>query len=94
MPSLVCRVGDVNTAGGVILKGNPAVLVNGRPIALINAPVSPHPPCPKPSSHCAAKTQPKPGSVLVGGLPIATAPSTDTCGHPRLTGSLNVIVGL
>jgi uncharacterized Zn-binding protein involved in type VI secretion len=94
MPSFVCRVGDVNTAGGVILEGDPTVLINGRPIAVIGSDVSPHPPCPKPSSHCFARTQLKPGSVLVKGVPIATAPSTDTCGHPRLTGSLNVIVGL
>jgi uncharacterized Zn-binding protein involved in type VI secretion len=93
MASLVCRVGDVNAGGGVILEGNPTVLINGRPVAIIGSKVSPHPPCPKPSSHCSATTQFKPGAVLVNGRPISTAPSTDTCGHPRLTGSLNVVVG-
>jgi uncharacterized Zn-binding protein involved in type VI secretion len=96
MPKIVCRVGDVNTGGGVILTGDPTVLIGGRPVAVIGSKVSPHPPCGKPGGqlHCSATTQLLPGTVLVGGKPIATAPSVDTCSHPRLTGAVTVVIGV
>lgn len=96
MAKLVQRVGDANTGGGIILAGDPTVLVNGRPIATIFAPVSPHPPCGAKGqqAHCNAHTQLKPGAVLVNGKPVSVSPGTDTCGHPRLTGSLNVVIGI
>lgn len=95
MPSGVLRVGDANISGGLITVGDPTVLVNNRPVAVIGAPVSPHPPCGGNGqyAHCIARTQLKPGSILVNGKPIATWPSVDTCGHPRITGSVNVIIG-
>ena len=40
-----------------------------------------------------AATQLVPGTVLVGGKPIAVWPSVDSCGHARVTGSIDVIVG-
>ena len=91
----ILRVGDANTGGGVITVGDPTVLVNGRPIAIIGSPVSPHPPCGGPGGqpHCIARTQYKPGTILVNGKPIATWPSVDTCGHGRATGSLDVLIG-
>jgi len=93
MPGFVQRVGDANSAGGVILIGDPTVLVNGRPVATVGATVSPHPPCPKPATHCAAKTTSKTPTVLVGGKPICVTGDIDTCGHPRSLGSTDVIVG-
>lgn len=89
----VQRVGDANAGGGLIMTGDPTVLVNGRPIAVIGSPVSPHPPCPKPGTHCHAYTQASQFSVLVNGKPVSIAGSIDTCGHPRGVGSLDVIVG-
>ena len=89
----VLRVGDGNTGGGLIMVGDPTVLINGRPVATVFSPVSPHPPCPKPGGHCTAHTQLQAGTVLVNGKPIATWPSVDTCLHPRVTGSVDVIVG-
>ena len=44
----VQRQGDANSAGGVITSGDSSVMVNGRPIAVENLSVTPHPPCPKP----------------------------------------------
>lgn len=96
MPGPVCRVGDKNAAGGVILTGNPTVLVNGRPIATIGSRVTPHPCCGAkgcPPVHCSAKTTSTSFTVLAGGKPVVTAGSLDTCGHPRIGGSLSVIVG-
>ena len=96
MPGPVCRVGDKNAVGGVILVGDPTVLVNGRPIAVFGARVTPHPCCGRkgcPPVHCAAKTTSKNFTVLAGGKPVVTAGDLDTCAHPRVGGSLNVIVG-
>ena len=96
MPGPVCRVGDKNSAGGVILTGDPTVLVNGRPVATLGASVSPHPCCGAkgcPPIHCAAKTTSKTSTVLVGGKPICTSGDLDTCTHSRVGGSTDVIVG-
>ena len=96
MPGLVQRVGDANSAGGIILTGNPTVLVNGRPIATVGAKVTPHPCCGAkgcPPTHCAALTTSKTPTVLVGGKPICTTGAYDTCGHTRALGSIDVIVG-
>ena len=97
MPQGVVRLGDANTGGGLVTMAgcDPTVLVNGRPIAVVAAPVTPHPPCGGPGqyAHCVAHLQFKPGTVLVNGKPIATWPSVDTCGHPRITGSFDVILG-
>lgn len=91
------RLGDKNTAGGVILSGDPTVLVNFRPVATIGRPVSPHPCCGAkgcPPVHCSAKTTSSTPTVLVGGKPICTSLSIDTCGHTRAIGSFNVFVGI
>lgn len=96
MPGLVCRVGDKNEVGGVILTGDPQVLVNNRPIAVIGASVTPHPCCGAqgcPPVHCSAKTTSTNYKVLVGGKPVVTFGSSDTCGHTRMNGSPDVIIG-
>lgn len=96
MPGLVCRVGDKNAAGGVILNGDPSVLVNFRPVATLGSKVTPHPCCGAegcPPVHCAASTTSSNATVLVNGKPIVTFGDVDTCGHPRLLGSEDVIVG-
>jgi uncharacterized Zn-binding protein involved in type VI secretion len=96
MPGPVCRIGDRNAAGGVILNGEATVLVNNRPVAVIAARVTPHPCCGAqgcPPVHCSASTTSGNGTVLVNGKPIVTVGDIDTCGHSRVGGSPNVIVG-
>lgn len=96
MPGLVCRVGDKNTAGGVILNGDASVLVNNRPVAIIGSKVTPHPCCGArgcPPVHCAASTTSTNASVLVNGKPVVTFGDIDTCTHTRVGGSPDVIVG-
>jgi uncharacterized Zn-binding protein involved in type VI secretion len=96
MPGPVCRVGDKNAAGGVILTGDPTVLVNGRPIATVGAEVTPHPCCGAkgcPPIHCHAKTVSTGSTVLVGGMPVITAGDMDSCMHSRVGGSTDVIIG-
>jgi len=95
MPA-VQRVGDQDSAGGVILNGDSTVLINGRAVAIRGASVSPHPCCGAkgcPPVHCSAKTQAATSSVLVNGIPLVITNDTDTCGHPRVGGSPNVVVG-
>lgn len=90
------RVGDRNSAGGVILNGDSSVLVNGRAVAVQGASVSAHPCCGQrgcPPTHCNAKTQANNSSVLVNGIPLVLGGDIDTCGHPRASGSADVLVG-
>lgn len=94
MPSAQ-RVGDQDSAGGVILNGDDTVLINGRAVAVRGASVSPHAPCGRPGQHihCSAKTQANNSTVLVNGVPLVLTGDTDTCGHPRSGGSPDVIIG-
>jgi len=87
MPA-VQRVGDQDSAGGVIQNGDNTVLVNGRAIAVRGASVSAHAP-----DHYNAKTQTNNSTVLVNGVPVVTSSDIDTCGHPRSGGSPDVIIG-
>lgn len=95
MPA-VQRVGDRNSAGGVITNGDGSVLINGRAVAIQGASVSAHPCCGQkgcPPTHCNAKTQANNSSVLVNGVPLVLTGDVDTCGHPRAGGSADVRVG-
>jgi uncharacterized Zn-binding protein involved in type VI secretion len=88
-------MGDVNTAGGAIKTGDSSVLVNKRPVAVIGLAVTPHLPCPKGASHCAAKTSVKIArSVRANNKPVIVSGDNDTCGHMRSRGSINVNVGI
>ena len=96
MSRAVCRVGDKNSAGGVILNGDPTVLVNGRPIAVVGSRVTPHPCCGQrgcPPTHCSATTTSVTPTVLVGGKAVVTVGALDTCSHPRTSGSFDVVIG-
>lgn len=96
MPGLVQRLGDANAVGGVILSGEPTVLVNFRPIATAGAKVSPHPCCGRkgcPPTHCAALTTTNSPTILAGFKPITTGGTIDSCGHSRSIGSTDVIAG-
>jgi uncharacterized Zn-binding protein involved in type VI secretion len=95
MPGKAQRQGDPNIAGGLVTKGDNSVLINGRPAATPNTPVTPHPPCgPKGRIHCSAVTRGGSRSVLVNGEPLLTSGDKDICAHGRsASGSPNVIVG-
>ena len=90
----IVRKGDANTAGGLVIKGHPNITVNGRLLAKFMSSVTPHPPCPDVPVHCAAKAA-FPGSikVIANGIPALRVGDTDSCGHARATGSMNVVCG-
>ncbi len=96
MAKAIQRVGDRNTAGGVILDGDSTVLINGRAVAVQGSSVSPHPCCGRRGcapTHCNAKTQANNSTVLINGVPLVLTGDIDTCGHARASGSTDVLVG-
>lgn len=94
MPPAV-RIGDPNLMGGLaVFPGAMSVLINGRPACTTGTIVTPHPPCPAKKLHCVALTTLGSLSVTAEGKPIVYVGSPDTCFHPRIWGSLDVIVGM
>lgn len=90
------RLGDANTAGGIILRGDPTVLVNGRPVATIASAVSQHPPCGRKGGelHCFARTSALGNpDILINNKPALLTGSKDSCGHLRQRGSPDVSAG-
>lgn len=93
------RAGDANGAGGIVTPALCAktVFAQFRPVALPGAGVTPHPCCGARGCgmHCVARvTTSGAGRVIVEGRPVVVVGDIDTCGHPRVTGSLTVIVGI
>lgn len=89
------RLGDPNTAGGIVTAGVASVRINNRATVVPGMPVTPHPPCGQPGGeiHCSAVTQGGSGTVRAGGRPIIrTGADQDSCGHGRAVGSPNVRV--
>jgi uncharacterized Zn-binding protein involved in type VI secretion len=95
MPQAV-RQGDANSAGGVAIGGASSVKINGRNAMTPGQGVTPHPCCGLPgcARHCKARTGRGSSKVNVGGRPLVYVGSSDTCGHSRVQGSKNVIVGI
>jgi len=83
----VCRA-FLDTAGGMILVGNPTFIVDGYPIVVEGNPVQDH----GENSHNNATMVNGNSRFLVNGIPICTETSQASCGH-RPTGSATFIVG-
>lgn len=96
MGKKVQRLGDADSAGGIITEGDNTVFVDGKPIAVQGKSVSPHAPFPPSNSsppHQCAKTVGATSSIKVNGKNIVVAGDSDTCGHKRIGGSNSVTVG-
>jgi uncharacterized Zn-binding protein involved in type VI secretion len=95
MPAVV-RIGDSNEAGGLVTDGALNVLVNGMPVCTHISSVTPHACCGSPgcSIHCYAVTTSGNFTVFANGLPVVFVGVSDSCGHTRVQGSLNVFVGI
>jgi uncharacterized Zn-binding protein involved in type VI secretion len=90
----VARVGDILGKGGLLTAPfSPDVTVNGRPVALLGAVYTPHPPCsPKFPLHCFGTTFAIPSGVTVNGLPPIVKGSIGLCGDTVKTASDDVII--
>lgn len=88
----VQRVGDQDSGGGKIIRGENSVKVNGKPVAVVDSPVTPH--TPGKGEHNSAKTKAnKNTTVKANGKLIIVTGDTDSCGHKRVGGSPNVNIG-
>lgn len=84
----VQRLGDSNTTGGIIMAGIPTVLVEGRPIAVMGMPVSPHG-----YNHYGAVTTASQFGVFCMGMPVTRMTDVDSCGDLRIGGAVTVFIG-
>lgn len=84
------RLGDKNSGGGVVTKGDPTVLVDGIPICVTGSPVSPHQSYP---THVGVVTIASQSSVFCNGRPVVTMGDADSCGDTRVGGSSTVSIG-
>lgn len=89
---MVVRVGDANDAGGKVTQGIPEFIVDGRPVAVIGSPVTPHRPRRK-RRHRRAKTAEGEITFIIGDKKVSLVGDKDTCGHTRVEGSPNFIIG-
>ena len=92
----VQRMGDINSGGGVGILGHFNITVNGRPMLKFMSPVTPHPCCGFPGCeiHCFALAAfPGSTSVTANGVPVLRDFDVDTCFHPRILGSFDVVCG-
>jgi uncharacterized Zn-binding protein involved in type VI secretion len=88
----VQRVGDPDSGGGRIIRGDNTVQVNGKPVAVVNVPVTPHPNNRPPHTNARTRAN-KNTTVRANGKLIVVTGDTDTCGHVRVGGSPNVNIG-
>jgi hypothetical protein len=96
----VQRQWDPNAGGGLGTQGHSNITVNRRLMMKYMTPVTPHWCCPLcgliPACcpHCYARAA-FPGSISVtaNGVPVLRDFDIDTCGHPRVRGSHNVVCG-
>lgn len=92
MPGIVRR-GDKNSAGGVAVSGQSNFKVNNKGAVVNGTPVGRHKPCPKVGSHCGASTKGGVGSFIINNTPANVITNKDSCGHGRVGGSKDFIIG-
>lgn len=93
MPMVATKGCAVGLGGmGVILTGDPTVLVNGQPVATIGSIIAPHAPAPKDPSHTLAVITQGSPAVLVNGKPIAYEGALASCKHVVITGMAGITV--
>jgi uncharacterized Zn-binding protein involved in type VI secretion len=85
----LCRLGDKNVVGEVVLGSAKTVFANFRPVALLGDFVTPHP---KGARHAVSKIITASPTVFCEGRPVVRVGSISTCLHKMVTGSLNIFV--
>jgi len=84
-----CRIGDSNNGGGKITEGVGSVIINGKPVAVIGAKISPH----GKGKHASATVVEGSGTVIAEGKGVTFIGAANDCGHSNQSGSGDVIVG-
>lgn len=92
MARSIARIGDANSAGGVITSSPQSkVTANGQIIAVTGARGTGHPP--NTGKHvsgawiCIGNSK-----VTIQGMPVVAAGDNDSCGHPRVGGDSQVTI--
>ena len=87
MPAPQVRLGDINSDFAPVI-GVKAIrcFTNGSPSSTAGDIVSPHDSKP---THFAVTTSFKP-NVVIQGFPVTNVGAPDSCGHVRISGSVNV----
>jgi len=83
----VVRKGDANSEGGTATSGVASVLVNGLPIVVDGTDVTIH------SRAHRAKTANGLANVIADNKPVNIKGNNDTCAHPRVGASSDVVAG-
>ena len=85
----VGRVG-VDSAGGVITGViAPNVIVNGEPIVLVGAAITPH----GTGTHASSAMAEGSSTVFVNGIAVCRTGDAASCGHTLSDGSDNIFIG-
>jgi len=87
------RINDVNEKGGAAQGGASSVIINGRNASCVGDSVTPHAKRHKKKPHCCATVASGSSRVIVEGRKLTYVGANDSCGHSRVTGSDDVIVG-
>jgi len=90
MPGVV-RQGDTNSKGAPAQSGVNSVVVNNKPIVVNGTPVAKHNPWY--NRHGGKRTANGKNNVVADNKPVNVVGNPDTCGHARVNGSNDVIIG-
>lgn len=93
MGTPLSRIGDLNSAGGAIVRGAGSVLCNGIPVGLHVSPITPHAPWGRRHPpHARAVTTSASPDVICEGSPVLRITSGNSCGHSIVQGSPDTVV--
>ena len=87
------RVGASQAGGIVNSPVQSFVTIDGLPVSVVGDGVVSHPPCPNPSSHCAANMAQGSSLVTIDGINVCRNGDAATCGHPLTNGAGYVDIG-
>jgi uncharacterized Zn-binding protein involved in type VI secretion len=89
----ICRIGDQNQMGGVIIDGSATVFAEFQPVGFIGSHLSEHAPWGNPHPpHASAVITDGSATVFADFRPVARLGSMNSCGHSMIQGAPTVIV--
>lgn len=90
MPGIV-RKGDKNNAGGATASGQSDFVVNNKSACVKGTPVKPHKNFK--GKHVSAKTGSSKPNFVINNKSVTVINDADKCGHKRVDGSSDFIIG-